>query len=428
MAIGACFLHKFMDAKSCCTFLSSWSKVMRDEKEETIGPDFTVGVSNFPPMECQVNVTNEPPKKCKRVLKRFVFNSSSIDALKSRAKSESMPHPPGVETVSSFLWKRFMAVKRKVSSLAGASDGKTNVFGYTINMRKYLKPPVPEDSFGNILVVELIPYQEVDQEMLTSLENDQEFLQFASPNPGIVVPMLGQWSPRTSYSALLGHCHLTACWRRIVLFGMVNTADISRLAPRMRLWMGQIGLPDTGCGTLYGGVRVSTGSRLSYGELGIETFSRIWLASNGTWPSMQSALVVVTGDETTMHALRDCYVAKRIWKDLAPSEIEGLFTIDAVSVWVMANLNACKLHYCKVPWPLLFGVTQEGLWHWRNLWLFDDGRGILPRPTTTLLHLMMNIDHAMSMVAKPCGLKRKEWVWLYPMDGACAAVGQAAFG
>ncbi|GAB4824592.1 hypothetical protein Ancab_007465 [Ancistrocladus abbreviatus] len=256
IAIGGCFSHKFMDVKSISTFLSSWSTVMRDEKE-TMDPDFTIGALTFTPMDPEAYVPLKPTLRSTTVLKRLVFDSSSINALKSRAKSESVPNPTRVEAVSSFLWKHLMAVKRKVSDLGSVCD----VFGYVINIRNRVKPPLPEGSIGNLIISEFVSYQKKDQEVelsdlvdlvrelasklkddcmknlqggisevdfgwgkpmwtaipyhtdmavdsfalidgnnlegieawlnvneqeMTLLEKDQEFLQFASPNPGIV--------------------------------------------------------------------------------------------------------------------------------------------------------------------------------------------------------------------------------------------------
>lgn len=103
----------------------------------------------FPPMEIRGG-NKRQSRMDKIVTKRFIFSKSNIAALKQEANSDAFlnQRPPSrVETVSAFIWKRFMALARSKPTTTAA---KRFAVLHAVNIRNRLSPPLPPHSFGNL--------------------------------------------------------------------------------------------------------------------------------------------------------------------------------------------------------------------------------------------------------------------------------------
>uniref|UniRef100_A0A2N9FD51 Uncharacterized protein n=1 Tax=Fagus sylvatica TaxID=28930 RepID=A0A2N9FD51_FAGSY len=113
IAIGACISHKIADGTSFFMFMKSWAATARGDESDkypqfqlsTLFPPRSTALSGFEP---ETGMTKE-----KLVLKRFVFSSSSIAALKAKYEEssslENRVHPSRVEALSAFIWNQYVA-------------------------------------------------------------------------------------------------------------------------------------------------------------------------------------------------------------------------------------------------------------------------------------------------------------------------------
>ena len=89
--------------------------------------------------------------KEKLVLKRFVFSSASIAALKAKYAEESSSalenrlYPSRVEALTALIYSRYIAATQVK---LGAK--KLHIVFHAVNLRTRMDPPLPEHSFGNI--------------------------------------------------------------------------------------------------------------------------------------------------------------------------------------------------------------------------------------------------------------------------------------
>ncbi|KAM5586782.1 hypothetical protein ABKV19_005622 [Rosa sericea] len=165
VAIGACISHKIADGLSFLMFIKTWAATARkDHYHQTddhavMSPQF-VSATLFPPR----NISGYNPRvgitKENIVTKRFVFDASKIDSLKSKhgvndndhdheheQSLESYQRPPSrVEALSAFIWGRYVAAT-KVGSEA---PERVYAIVHAVNLRTRFDPPLPECSFGNL--------------------------------------------------------------------------------------------------------------------------------------------------------------------------------------------------------------------------------------------------------------------------------------
>ncbi|OVA17576.1 Transferase [Macleaya cordata] len=135
MVIGMTALHKIIDAGSLSTFINAWSRAARGTSSETLSPSFD-SASLFPPMEL-FETTFQPMKMNPR-----------IAALRAKASHhEHVNNPTRVESVSALLWK----CAPKVGNGAKSKSIKPSVVNVIVNFRSRMVPPLPENSFGNLI-------------------------------------------------------------------------------------------------------------------------------------------------------------------------------------------------------------------------------------------------------------------------------------
>ncbi|KAL4637618.1 hypothetical protein ACB092_03G089800 [Castanea dentata] len=147
IAIGACISHKIADGTSFIMFMKTWAATARGDSD--IYPQFQASTL-FPPTSTLFGFQPENSMiKEKLVLKRFVFSSASIVALREKyAESSELEcplHPSRVEALSVFLWSRYVATTQ-----AKFGPKMLNMMLFAVNLRTRMDPPLPRNSFGNI--------------------------------------------------------------------------------------------------------------------------------------------------------------------------------------------------------------------------------------------------------------------------------------
>ncbi|KAH9770878.1 putative ribonuclease H protein [Citrus sinensis] len=75
--------------------------------------------------------------------------------------------------------------------------------------------------------------------------------------------------------------------------------------------------------------------------------------------------------ENVMHALRDCFVAKRIWNCLIPVNFRHHFFSFNLRDWLCFNLGKTGINEVGDECACLFGVAIWKIWFWRNQFLFS---------------------------------------------------------
>ena len=143
MAIGVSMSHKVADISSMSAFLNDWATMARQSGEAEISAQFIT--SFFPPHD-SLDIPEYVPRKINRVVRRFVFNASKLDALKTLATSHGVENPTRVQVVTALLYKCADAASRAVSDSPRASD-----LVQMVNLRRLVIPPLPDKSFGNLV-------------------------------------------------------------------------------------------------------------------------------------------------------------------------------------------------------------------------------------------------------------------------------------
>ncbi|KAL3510436.1 hypothetical protein ACH5RR_029837 [Cinchona calisaya] len=150
IVIGVSFSHKVVDAISILTFTKAWAAIARGSSEK-IHPCF-ISPSIFPPHphfpKDLTVVLNPPetPEEDKYVTKRFVFDRSALSALKAKAATPSLPNPSSVTVVMGLLWKSFIVASKK-----RCKNENKPILLTPVNLRTRSSPPLPPNSFGNIV-------------------------------------------------------------------------------------------------------------------------------------------------------------------------------------------------------------------------------------------------------------------------------------
>ncbi|KAL5543772.1 hypothetical protein UlMin_007556 [Ulmus minor] len=144
MAISFCFEHRFGDMSSEVTFLKNWIAIARgfDQELELDIPIFN-GASFLPPIDLPPLPAVDNPIE-RRKTTRLVFESSKIAALKKLSGQE---HLSRVEVVLALILKSAITATRSISS---SSSTAQSVIFQSVNLRKRLVPPLPENSIGNL--------------------------------------------------------------------------------------------------------------------------------------------------------------------------------------------------------------------------------------------------------------------------------------
>ncbi|XP_065847788.1 stemmadenine O-acetyltransferase-like [Euphorbia lathyris] len=137
LALSFAMPHMLGDASSELTFLNCWAAVARGNDVEA--PPF-VSDSIFPPKIISGFDLSQWVFKEKVVTKPFVFDALTISALRDKysTNGEKLSR---VQALSAFIASRIMAATNNTKSMVLNS----------VNVRQRLNPPIPEQSFGNLV-------------------------------------------------------------------------------------------------------------------------------------------------------------------------------------------------------------------------------------------------------------------------------------
>ncbi|KAL3510448.1 hypothetical protein ACH5RR_029849 [Cinchona calisaya] len=157
IAIGVSFAHKVVDGISILTFMKAWAATAC-ESSERIHPSF-ISPSIFPPLPhlpkelsqlSYVKIDNH-----NYVTKRFVFDRSALAALKAKAATSTFAKPSSVTVVTGLLWKSFI-----LTSKIRCENKKKPILLTPVNLRTRSSPPLPPNSFGNIVFTTFVPWMD----------------------------------------------------------------------------------------------------------------------------------------------------------------------------------------------------------------------------------------------------------------------------
>ncbi|XP_028793387.1 vinorine synthase-like [Neltuma alba] len=146
IAVGVCVSHKVGDALSFFQFIKAWAAMTRGQPEP-IKTHFQ-SFSLFPPKDMSGSDPNSAIGKHKIVGKRFVFEPSVIESLRteySRMVKESQKPPSRIEALSTFIFNRIIAATKENEEV----NKKNHLVTFVMNIRPRMEPPLPEFAFGN---------------------------------------------------------------------------------------------------------------------------------------------------------------------------------------------------------------------------------------------------------------------------------------
>ncbi|KAI5352103.1 hypothetical protein L3X38_004994 [Prunus dulcis] len=156
-AIGQCISHKIADGLSHFMFSKTWAATALGDQPRIELPEF-VSAALFPPKEFNIGYDAGIGITKNRVTKRFVFDASKIESLKTKYKGkdssgfnsrvlslENKKGPSRVEALSAFIWSRFVATTKDDAG----HDEKHYIVLHSVNLRPRFDPPLPQHCFGN---------------------------------------------------------------------------------------------------------------------------------------------------------------------------------------------------------------------------------------------------------------------------------------
>ena len=172
IGIGLCISHKIGDALSYFTFLNTWAAIARGDQKNIVLPEF-VSAKLFPPRIISLPEPEVDTNQKNIATKRFVFSASKIEEIRAKytdsgSLENQKKRPSRIEALSAFIWSRFIAATKEISS----SDSFYTII-HTVNLRTRFEPPLPNQSFGNIYGAAItIPSREKDCDNLVSQMRD----------------------------------------------------------------------------------------------------------------------------------------------------------------------------------------------------------------------------------------------------------------
>ncbi|ESQ55975.1 hypothetical protein EUTSA_v10025210mg [Eutrema salsugineum] len=150
MAIGVCITHKIADAASISTFIRTWSAMAKGDAGDAVaGPEFAAANFYPPANEAFKLPVDEKANKRSSITKRFVFGAYKLEELRTKAASaEAVDRPTRVESVTTLLWKCFVAA---ASSKPTETTCDHKVLIQLANLRSKIPSLLPESLIGNIM-------------------------------------------------------------------------------------------------------------------------------------------------------------------------------------------------------------------------------------------------------------------------------------
>ncbi|KAG7547483.1 Transferase [Arabidopsis suecica] len=164
MAIGICISHKIADATSISTFIQSWAAMARGEAgDEVAGPEFAAANFYPPANEAFKFPVDEQANKRSSITKRFVFDASKLEELRTKvASAETVDRPTRVESVTALLWKGFwvklghipnMVSEPKATFLISSTTTTCDlkVLIQPVNLRSKIPSLLSQSLVGNVM-------------------------------------------------------------------------------------------------------------------------------------------------------------------------------------------------------------------------------------------------------------------------------------
>ncbi|KAL6283256.1 hypothetical protein ACE6H2_014185 [Prunus campanulata] len=153
-AIGLSVSHKLANGLSMLMLTKTWAAISCGENDNFEAkiehPEF-VSATLFPPKEMNGYYSHAGITKNK-VTKRFMFDASAIEDLREKytGLENNERHPSRVETLSAFIWRRFVEATKGDPYQNIDDENKLHMVIQTVNLRPRIDPPLPQNSFGNI--------------------------------------------------------------------------------------------------------------------------------------------------------------------------------------------------------------------------------------------------------------------------------------
>ncbi|KAF9679370.1 hypothetical protein SADUNF_Sadunf06G0008000 [Salix dunnii] len=179
VAISICIWHALADGSTLATFVKSWAAITRDPNN-VIGEVIFDCTTLFPPQDLSSFSLHNFVKEdvlSEIVTKRFLFDGSKVAALRDEVgNGPSLDRPTRFIAVSTLILAAMMTVTRE--NEAGQQISAATI---AVNLRKRLKPPVPEQSIGNIFQVAIANWPKSESNLAGKLDEsirkmDDEFI------------------------------------------------------------------------------------------------------------------------------------------------------------------------------------------------------------------------------------------------------------
>ncbi|XP_047340357.1 tabersonine-19-hydroxy-O-acetyltransferase-like [Impatiens glandulifera] len=151
VTVGVCISHKISDAATLCSFMKLWSAAARIliSGESSFNELIPLGpVLDAPRIWPSVPGLTRPSiifNEEKIIVKKFVFNSSSLARLKSELSVGGDIVPTRVTSMMALIWHTIM------NSSSGPQTPTNHVLALPSNIRKIMSPPLPDNTLGNII-------------------------------------------------------------------------------------------------------------------------------------------------------------------------------------------------------------------------------------------------------------------------------------
>ncbi|KAF3669015.1 hypothetical protein FXO37_09248, partial [Capsicum annuum] len=148
-------------------FLETWAKLSHSEGNKELHPNYTSAKSLFPPIQSLPtkfikDFENFYFQGSKSLMRRFLFDSKAIKALKANTSSESVPFSSKIEVLTAFICKRIAVASM---SLADGATPKNLMITHAANLRPRVVTPLPQRTFGNLLWLTFAFYDPLDAGM-----------------------------------------------------------------------------------------------------------------------------------------------------------------------------------------------------------------------------------------------------------------------
>ncbi|XP_016499658.2 epi-neemfruitin B 7-O-acetyltransferse L7AT-like [Nicotiana tabacum] len=152
IAIGLCIAHKILDGVGLSTFLKYWAGLAcssNDVQYPNLMANYFFPAEDLWLRDTSMTMWSSMFKKGNFVTRRFVFNASAINNLKTMSTSSHIKHPTKVEVVSSFIWKCSIAASKQKN--CSNKRHSNSILTHIVNLRKRAAPSLPENILGNLL-------------------------------------------------------------------------------------------------------------------------------------------------------------------------------------------------------------------------------------------------------------------------------------